>query len=198
MNHPALRLLRRAHVCALLALLLPGCIPGVLPEADFTAGVVTGEAPLAVVFGDATNPGAEPVTAWDWDLGDGTTANTPVVNHVYQNVGKYTVTLTVSDSLGSDTETKTNFINVFRAPDPNFTVSPSSGEAPLTVTFTNTSTPGSSPILSLFWNFGDGDTSGDMQPTHTYDKPGTYDVYVYVIDENGARAIRKNAVVTVL
>jgi PKD repeat protein len=198
MNHPPLCTLRRALGCALFTPLLLGCIPGVLPEAEFSAGVVTGEAPLAVVLGDNSNPGAEYITSWEWDLGDGTTANTRVVNHVYQNVGKYTVSLTVSDSLGSDTETKTNFINVFRAPVPNFTASPTTGEAPLAVTFTNTSIPGSSPILSLFWNFGDGETSGDLQPTHTYDKPGTYDVYVYVIDENGARAIRKNNIVTVL
>lgn len=198
MNHPALRTLLRAACCIFVTPLFLGCMPDLLPEANFTAGVLTGEAPLAVVLGDNSKPGAEEITSWEWDLGDGATANTRVVNHVYQNVGKYTITLTVSDANGSDTETKTNFINVFRAPVPNFSVSPAQGQAPLDVTFTNTSTPGSSPILSLFWNFGDGETSGDLQPTHTYEKPGVYDVYVYVIDENGARAIRKNNVVTVL
>ncbi|MEO7089000.1 MAG: gliding motility-associated C-terminal domain-containing protein, partial [Bacteroidia bacterium] len=49
---------------------------------------------------------------------------------------------------------------------------PAEGCAPFTVAFTNTSLNGT----SYYWNFGDGDTSNLVAPTHTYMNPGTYNV----------------------
>ena len=50
----------------------------------------------------------------------------------------------------------------------SFEASPASGSAPLAVTFTDTSTPGTSPITAWSWNFGDGQTSSEQNPRHTY------------------------------
>ena len=59
----------------------------------------------------------------------------------------------------------------------NFSVDKRSGTAPLTVTFTDTST--GSPT-SWLWTFGDGATSTDRHPIHTYTAPGNYTVTLAV------------------
>ncbi len=51
-----------------------------------------------------------------------------------------------------------------------------------TVTFTNTSTTHSDNIMEYFWDFGDGNTSADENPTHTYDTDGLYNVSLLVKD----------------
>lgn len=62
----------------------------------------------------------------------------------------------------------------------DFIATPSIGCAPLDVEFLNKSTLGD----SLFWEFGDGDTSTLVNPKHTYQEPGTYVVKLTVIDSN--------------
>jgi len=64
------------------------------------------------------------------------------------------------------------------------TASTSSGSAPLTVTFTGSGTGGQPPYTYL-WNFGDGTTSADQNPVHTFTAPGTYNVALYVTDSQG-------------
>lgn len=53
----------------------------------------------------------------------------------------------------------------------DFSISINEGYSPLSITFTSTST--GSPTYYQ-WNFGDGDSSNDVGPTHTYIKPGIY------------------------
>ena len=68
-------------------------------------------APLTVIFYDISTGGP---TAWNWDFGDGdlTNANNQHPIHTYMNAGKYSVNLTVTNARGSDTRTKTNYIEV--------------------------------------------------------------------------------------
>ena len=65
-------------------------------------------------------------------------------------------------------------------PRAGFSFSPDSGSAPLTVTFTDESIPGSDPIESWLWFFGDDTHSEEQNPTHTFEDPGTYWVYLMV------------------
>ena len=80
-----------------------------VPVADFTGNPLNGDAPLTVNFIDeSTN---DP-TNWQWDFGDGNTSMNQNPDHTYQEAGKYTITITVSNEYGSDSETKTDYINV--------------------------------------------------------------------------------------
>jgi len=76
-------------------------------SAGFSAIPTSGQAPLSVTFSDQS---AGALTSWAWDFGDGgtSTAQNPV--HVYQNAGTYSVSLTISNSGGSDTKTNTDYI----------------------------------------------------------------------------------------
>lgn len=79
------------------------------PIADFTGSPTTGDAPLAVYFTDqSTN---DPVS-WNWDFGDGGTSTAQNPTHQYADPGTYTVSLTVSNAYGSDSETKSGYITV--------------------------------------------------------------------------------------
>jgi PKD repeat protein len=64
----------------------------------------------------------------------------------------------------------------------DFTANPVSGNAPLTVNFIDNSTGNSAFWL---WNFGDGNTSTNQNPLHTYVSQGTYDVTLTVTNEDG-------------
>jgi PKD repeat protein len=80
-----------------------------VPVVDFTANITSGNTPLTVNFTDqSTNT---PIF-WYWDFGDGAVSESQNPTHVYNNPGVYTVTLTASNTTGSATTTKVNYINV--------------------------------------------------------------------------------------
>jgi PKD repeat protein len=56
------------------------------------------------------------------------------------------------------------------------------GIAPLTVSFTDTSTGDG---LKYTWAFGDGGTSTQPNPTHIYEEPNNYEVTLFVENDNG-------------
>lgn len=79
------------------------------PTADFTADPVSGPIPLDVNF---TDQSTGDITSWHWDFGDGSTSTEQDPSHTYTDSGIYTVSLTVTGPGGSDSETKTDFIDV--------------------------------------------------------------------------------------
>ena len=68
-------------------------------------------------------------------------------------------------------------------PTARFTANVTSGPAPLTVAFTDTST---GDPTSWSWTFGDGTTSAERSPTHTYTTPGTYTANLTVVNAAGS------------
>jgi PKD repeat protein len=81
-----------------------------------------------------------------------------------------------------------NFLNpapACSAPTASFTPASASGAAPLTVNFTDTSTPNSGTITTWVWAFGDGGTSGSQNPSHTYTLPGSYTASLSVTNSCG-------------
>ena len=82
---------------------------GEAPIANFSATPTSGTAPLNVNFSDESenNP-----ISWQWDFGDGNTSTQQNPSYTYNDDGNYTVSLIVSNNDGSDTKTKTNYINV--------------------------------------------------------------------------------------
>jgi len=162
------------------------------PMAEFLAFPRQGTAPLAVLFLDLSRGSP---TSREWDFGDGSTSGEMFPLHTYAKPGKYTVKLTVSNSGGSDTMVRENFI-IVRATNPpkaQFLAYPRQGTAPLAVLFLDLSR--GSPT-SREWDFGDGSTSGDMFPLHTYDKPGKYTVKLTVSNSGGSDTmVRENFII---
>lgn len=83
------------------------------------------------------------------------------------------------------------------APTAAFSAVPTAGTAPVQVTFTDTSAPGSASITSWAWSFGDGQTSTARNPVHTYTTAGTYSVTLSVASSAGQDTITVSNVVQV-
>jgi uncharacterized repeat protein (TIGR03803 family) len=147
--------------------------------AGFTASATSGKAPVTVHFTDSS---VGSITKWFWNFGDGKTSTVRNPSHTYSKAGAYTVTLTITGAGGTNSCTQPDYITVYDAPKANFSASPSSGKAPLQVNFTNEST---GLITSWLWNFGDGTTSTNENPEHTYNSPKTYTAKLTVYGPGG-------------
>lgn len=137
----------------------------------------------------STTPPGRTITGYSWNFGDGTpVATTPQVSHTYADPGTFTVTLTITDSLGL-TATKTAEVIVAPPHAP-----PTAAFAPtvagLSVTFDASASVAAegSTIAEHAWDFGDGVTSTDAAPTHRFAATGQYEVSLVVTDDTGAES----------
>jgi gliding motility-associated-like protein len=128
-------------------------------------------------------PGTQPFSgqAFEWDFGDGSPrvrGGTNSVFHTYANPGTYNVRLYLMDSIYCnfpDSAVKT--LRVAALVKAQFETPPT-GCVPYTAQFTNTSLAGQ----HFRWSFGDGATSTESDPSHTYTIPGTYTIRLVAID----------------
>ena len=137
------------------------------PTVAFSASPTSGVAPLTVNFTDSSTN----ATAWSWNFGDSTTSTQQNPSHIYAVAGTYTVSLTATGPGGTTTTSKSNLISVASststAPVASFNVSPgTTGDAPFTVTLTDTSTGNTSRT----WNFGDGSNPTTVGTAQTFVK----------------------------
>jgi len=162
------------------------------PTADFSGTPTSGCVPLTVNFTDLST--GQNINSWSWDFGDGGTSDQQNPSHTYINAGNYTVTLTVTDDNGNDTEVKVDYIQVFDVPVADFVGVPTSGDAPLTVDFTDLSTGNPD---GWDWVFGDGGTSGDQNPTYTYTTAGLYSVTLTASNACGSNQLTRTDYINV-
>jgi len=123
------------------------------------------------------------VVSWLWDFGDGETLSGETVTHMYSQEGDYVIVLTVSDDK-DNTDTDTTSVTVEDVdPLADFSVSSTSGFTPLSVTFNDLS-ESYDGVLSWFWDFGDGQTSTEQNPTNVYTE-GVYTISLTIAEEDG-------------
>ena len=137
------------------------------PTAGFNASVQTGCAPLTVQFNNTSSANAS-TYAWQFPGGSPSSSNQANPTVVYAAAGQYSVILTVSNAAGSNTVTQTNYITVTTVPATVFSAAVNG----YTANFTNAT----SGATSYQWNFGDGGTSVEPNPSHVYSNAGTYTV----------------------
>jgi gliding motility-associated-like protein len=131
-----------------------------------------------------------------WNFGDGTTSTDPGVSgHTYSTDSVYTISLTVSNSVCTQTQTQQVTI-LPRPPLVDFSYVPGSGCQPLTVQFTNL-TQFADPSTYM-WNFGDGGTSKAPNPAYTYFNTGTYSVSLTASNSAGQTiTVTKSSIIDV-
>jgi len=106
-----------------------------------------------------------------------------------------TALITALDSPGvDDIYTRLDFEVVDATPLAGFAANTTAGTTPLTVQFTDTSTGG---LTSWSWSFGDGNTSMEQHPIHTYRTPGTYTVNLTVSTGSDSDAFSRPDYITV-
>lgn len=168
--------------------------PPVAPTAQFSGSPTSGNTPLVVSFSDLSSGD---VTGWSWTFGDGATSTAQNPAHTYTVAGTYDVTLTASGPAGSDGETKLGYITVGSppaGPTAEFSGTPTSGQSPLLVSFTDLS---SGSVTSWSWTFGDGGSSTAQNPSHTYTAAGSFSVTLTATGPGGSDGVTKNGYITV-
>ncbi len=168
----------------------PGPAPG--PQASFFANRSEGPAPLVVAFTDEST--GDPY-AWLWEFGDGATSVVQHPAHTYTVPGTYLVNLTIISPTGTARTRYPERIDVGpdpRAPVANFTLSRSSGMAPLYVRFTDTSTN----ATSWRWDFGGLAWTSMKSPSVVFRRPGDYTVTLTATNAYGSSTTTRNLSVT--
>ena len=150
---------------------LSKCVTVYAPAvAGFTAASTTGVVPAAIGFSD-TSTGT--ISKWKWNFGDGKTSTQRNPTHTYSKGGGFSVTLTVSGKGGTSTVTQSNLVAISVVPKAAFVAKTVSVKVQVPVGFTDKST---GTISAWLWDFGDGQTSTDQNPSHAYTTAGTYGV----------------------
>ncbi len=105
-----------------------------VPDAAFNFTPLSGKAPLAVTFRDYSTSSP---TAWNWSFGDGNFSEIQDPVHTYQYPGTFTVSLTATNTVGSDTTTQVDTITIDPAVIPSITgFTPSVSPQNTTIAFT--------------------------------------------------------------
>ena len=166
------------------------------PNVNFSALPTTGCYPLNVQFTDLTLASSGTNTQWQWDFGNGNVSTVQNPSHTYLTQGSFNVSLKVTNSKGCfKVLTKSSFINVDGGVTANFTyVTAGNCQPPTPITFTNTST--GTGLLTYQWWFGDGVTSTQTNPIHSYTNSGSYTVTLITTNSEGCRdtIVKTNAI----
>ncbi len=151
------------------------------PRVNFSsADTVNCRAPYTVRFTDLST-GA---VSWLWDFGDGTTSTLRNPSKDYTSLGRFTVSLTITNRNGcTNTRIKKDFVKLV-PPSINFLNLPDSGCAPVTIT-PLADIIAVDGVSSYFWTFGDGTTSVQANPSKTYSATGTYNVTLAITTRGG-------------
>lgn len=139
-------------------------------------------------FAAAVNEDADEPVSYEWEFGDGSTASGASADHAFAEAGSYSVSVTASNRKGKASLTESGTVLVMNPPVP----------AQILAVLSNTTSPdtqtpvefsanvrGDAP-LSYAWAFGDGNSSTDPSPTHTFMEAGDYSVSLEVSNDHGS------------
>ena len=154
-----------------------------LITANFAQDKLSGPAPLTVSFTDTSTTTLAIINSYNWSFGDGVVSSTQSPSHTYTSTGTFPVNLTITNTSLSLVSTKIGSVLVNSTLQANFVGTPLTGYAPQVVSFSDLST--GAGIYAWSWNFGDGGTSTQVNPTHTYNTGGSYQVSLQVTGSDG-------------
>ncbi|MEQ8244685.1 PKD domain-containing protein [Fulvivirga sp.] len=177
--------------CIILYLLL-GFALNKINAADITATKSSGCVPFSSKF----SYGEAGIVSYYWEFGNGQTSTVASPTILFSNPGLFSVKLTISKTNGTSTTVfYDKNIEAIADPIPAFETDATLLCIKNTVHFNNLST-GSTNFL---WDFGDGNTSAQLNPDHIYESSGSYTVTLIAYnDANCSEILSKPNVITVL
>jgi PKD repeat protein len=161
--------------------------------ASFNANQTTGLEPLAVQFTDTST---DLPIKWSWNFGDSGTSGIQNPVHTYTAPGIYTMNLSATNGFDGWMSSPSILITVFSLPQVSFTASPRSGTPGTSVIFADGSTSFPNPV-SWYWDFGDGYSSTQQNPSHQYTSPGSYDVNHSATNPQGTVWLNETGYITI-
>jgi len=161
-------------------------LPGTPPTAVIKANPTSGLFPLKVEFdGSESTSDAGKIIKYEWNFGDGETAEGKKVSHTYEEVGTYNATLYVLDDNILSGSASQEIEVLSGQPVASFEFSPNGGLSPIKIKFdASSSSDPDGKLVSYDWDFGDGETGQGEFITHRYTYGGTFTVKFTVTDDD--------------
>lgn len=158
------------------------------PTINLSADTMKTCIPGSIKFTDSSVTGNvnDPITTWWWSFGDGSTSNQQNPSHTYPTVGTYTVNLTVLTD-GGCTNTSLNspvVINVYPNPIAMFSANSTELDLPYELLKLKNS---SYNAVSYLWNFGDGNSSSEINPNYLFNSVGDHKVELIATSKHGCK-----------
>lgn len=156
------------------------------PTADFTYSPSSPKVGADIQFTDRSTDPEGITLEYLWDFGDGFTSIQQNPKHKFTSSGMKYVRLTVTDDEDAeDFVIKSIKIIANVPPSADFSYSPENQKMNHDVQFNDESTDSDGYIVEWLWDFGDGITSTQENPTHQFKKGGEYLIRLKVTDDNG-------------
>jgi|GEM_PF-608602 len=166
-------------------------VPGFKPPVAHAGGPYNGKEGTPVTFNASRSTDDKGIKNYEWDLNnDGTfdfSATTPTAEKSFDDEysGKIRLRVTDVDGMQDVAETTVNITNANPAPDAGGNITNDEG---VTINFSvAVNDPGKNDTHTFLWNFGDGNTSTQQNPTHAFGDNGSYQVTVTVRDNDGGQ-----------
>ena len=149
-------------------------------------------APLYVGFNGSGSTDADgSLDTWSWDFGDGSSASGVLVDHTFDAPGTYVVTLTVTDNDALSDSDSLSILVLNQAPVAVAYADVTTGTAPMTINFSGGDSydqDSFGSIAAYSWDFGDGNSSSEANPSHLFISGSQTDATLTVTDNLGATA----------
>lgn len=173
-------------VAAIMAVLFAGCDKPE-PIASFTASTYTPSIDEVVSFTNSS----QNATSYTWDFGDGTSSTVPSPTHVFTQAGTFNVQLVAEGEGGTNTAAQIITVN---SPEPEaaFTMDKSTAQAYELISFFNSS----ENAETYLWDFGDSQTSTEVNPVHAYEVAGSYTVQLTATGDGGSNTTSQPVTIT--
>ncbi|MEM9935524.1 MAG: PKD domain-containing protein, partial [Bacteroidota bacterium] len=165
--------------------------------AQCNASPLIGQSPLTVNFTSIATDSDGTIASYAWNFGDGSSQTGQNVSHTYTSAGTYVARVTAEDNDGATASCE---LTIIISSGPNSPPSLScladktQGKEPLTVNFSSDASDVDGTIASYQWNFGDGNTNSQEDPSHTFESAGVYNVRLVVLDNEGDSAVCTNTI----
>jgi len=128
----------------------------------------------------ADGPQPAPILNWTWDYGDGNITYDENASHHYNQVGNYTIHLSINDGIHYFNCSQNITVLILNA---GFHAG--GNWKPGKQIVLNDTSAGFNPIVNWTWNFGDGNTSYTQNTSHNYTTPGVHNITLTIHDSEG-------------
>ncbi len=154
------------------------------PNVAFASTTVCQNSPTQFVNQTTVPTGS--ISVYTWNFGDSNSSSQANPNHTYVSAGTFNTVLTAITNNGCSASSVQS-VTVNPKPTVSFNAS-GQGCGPLLVGFNQTVSISSGNVSGYLWNFGDGEVSNDPGGFHTYTSPGTYNVSLHAVSDQGCTA----------
>lgn len=159
------------------------------PVATFSANKQTGCEGDIINFTDNSVVTSNPIVSWAWNFGDGNQSAQQSPSHSFKTKGSFAVSLVVTDSKGcKNAINQANYISINQVPAVAFSADITNAcKVPQTVSFKDLTTTQSGKTYTYQWDFGDGGTATQQNPSNAYKAFGNYTVSLTVTDNQNCK-----------